>query len=98
MANCIRIDFYTTVIPESVDQNIIQQIEENHYKMLIFTSPSGIKNFLKISRVKQPEKLRIACIGETTARTAKENNIEPLVVAEEASAKGLVNSIINYYN
>jgi len=48
--------------------------------------------------VKQPEKLRIACIGETTARTAKENNIEPLVVAEEASAKGLVNSIINYYN
>ncbi|MFW5756365.1 MAG: uroporphyrinogen-III synthase [Tangfeifania sp.] len=97
IANCTRIDFYTTVIPESVDQNIIQQIKEDRYEMLIFTSPSGIKNFLKIAGTQHPEKLRVACIGETTAHTAGENNIEPLVVAEEASAKGLFDSIINYY-
>lgn len=98
IANCTRIDFYTTIIPESVDPNILKRIEEDRYEMLIFTSPSGIKNFLKISGVKQPEKLRIACIGETTAGTANENGIDPLVIAEDASAKGLTNSIINYYN
>ena len=98
IANCTRIDFYTTVIPESIDPNILKRIEEDRYEMLIFTSPSGIKNFLKISGVKQPEKLRIACIGETTAGTANENGIDPLVIAEDASAKGLTNSIINYYN
>ncbi|MFW5773659.1 MAG: uroporphyrinogen-III synthase [Tangfeifania sp.] len=97
-ANCTRIDFYTTNIPDSVDQNILQQIAEDRYEMLIFTSPSGIKNFLKITRTTNVETLRVACIGETTARTAKENGIEPLAIAEEASAKGLVDSIINYYN
>jgi uroporphyrinogen-III synthase len=97
-ADCTRIDFYTTVIPETVDRNIMQQIEEDRYEMLIFTSPSGIKNFLKITRTKHLNKLRVACIGETTARTARENKIEPLVVAEDASAKGLIDSIINYYN
>lgn len=97
-ANCTRIDFYTTVIPDSIDQNIMQQIKEDRYEMLIFTSPSGIKNFLKINGNKHAATLRVACIGETTAHTAKENGIEPLVIAEEASAKGLVDSIINYYN
>ena len=97
-AKCTRIDFYTTVIPETVDLNILKRIKEDQYEMLIFTSPSGIKNFLKISSVKHQKNLRIACIGDTTARTAKDNNIEPLVIAEEASAKGLINSIINYYN
>jgi len=98
IANCTRINFYTTVIPESVDPNILIRIEEDQYEMLIFTSPSGIKNFLKISGVKHQKNLRIACIGDTTARTAKDNNIEPLVVAEKASTKGLLDSIINYYN
>jgi uroporphyrinogen-III synthase len=97
IATCTRIDFYTTVLPDTVDQNIMNQIKEDRYEMLIFTSPSGIKNFLKISGLQTPEKLRVACIGEITARTAKENNIGPLVVAEKATAKGLVDSIMNYY-
>ena len=98
IANCTRIDFYTTVIPEKVDPNILKRIEEDRYEMLIFTSPSGIKNFLKISGTQQPEKLRVACIGEITARTAIENNIKPFVVAEKATANGLADAIINYYN
>ena len=98
IANCTRIDFYTTILPDTVNQNIMNRIKEDRYEMLIFTSPSGIKNFLKISSTQHPEKLRVACIGEITARTARENNIGPLVVAEKASAKGLVDSIMNYYN
>lgn len=97
IANCTRIDFYTTILPDTVDQNIMNQIKADRYEMLIFTSPSGIKNFLKISGLQTPEKLRVACIGEITARTARKNNIGPLVIAEKATAKGLVNSIINYY-
>jgi uroporphyrinogen-III synthase len=98
IANCTRIDFYTTVIPDSVNPNILNRIEEVRYEMLIFTSPSGIKNFLKITHAKHLNKLRVACIGDTTARIARENKIEPLVVAEKASAKGLVDAIINYFN
>lgn len=98
IANCTRIDIYTTIIPEAVDPNILKRIEENRYEMLIFTSPSGIKNFLKSTQNKHVKNLCVACIGDTTAHTAKENEIEPLVVAEEASAKGLVDSIINFYN
>lgn len=97
-AECTRINFYTTTIPEKVDSDILKRIEEDHYEMLIFTSPSGIRNFLKITRTKQLNKLRVACIGDTTARTARDNKIEPLVVAQKASVKGLIDSIINYYN
>jgi uroporphyrinogen-III synthase len=97
-AKCTRINFYTTVIPEKVDPIILKQIEEDRYEMLIFTSPSGIKNFLKIAAARYPEKLRVACIGEITARTARENKIEPLVIADKATTTGLLDSIIKYYN
>lgn len=97
-ADCTRINFYTTMIPNKVDADILKRIEEDRYEMLIFTSPSGIENFLEITRTKQLNKLRVACIGDTTARTARNNKIEPLVVAEKASAQGLIDSIINYYN
>ena len=65
--------------------------------MLIFTSPSGVKNFLKLVAKIQPEKIRMACIGETTSKTALENNIIPKVVAKNSSAAGLFESILNCY-
>ena len=96
-ASCVRIDVYETIAPETADENIVQRIRDDRYEMIIFTSPSGIQNFMKPARGIHPENLRIACIGEVTAGAAKEAGINPMVVAKDASAKGIVESITNYY-
>ena len=95
--NCTRINVYQTTTPESVDEKVLQRIENNQYEMLLFTSPSGIENFIKLTNKFKPEKIRIACIGDTTSKTALENNFKPKVVAQDSTASGLFESILNYY-
>jgi len=97
VALCTRINLYQTESPESLDEKVMQLILDDNYEMLIFTSPSGVKNFLKLAGKIQPEKIRMACIGDTTSKTASENNIIPRVVAENSSAAGLFESILNCY-
>lgn len=97
-ANGVRIDVYKTVAPDNPKKNILQLIQEGQYEMIIFTSPSGIENFMEHSKNINSEKLRIACIGEITSRAAAKAGINPLVIAENPSAKGIVNSIIKFYN
>lgn len=92
-----RINLYDTQTAEKADETIRQQILANQYEMLLFTSPSGISGFQKLFPENLNEKIRVACIGETTSGAAAKYNIKPLVVAENSSAKGLFESIIQYY-
>ncbi|MBK6281334.1 MAG: uroporphyrinogen-III synthase [Draconibacterium sp.] len=80
----------------NIARNLIQD-QLNDYEMLLFTSPSGIRNFMKLAGDIQPEKIRMACIGETTAKAAIENHISPVVVANKSTVAGLFESVLNYY-
>ena len=97
VANCTRIDVYQTVMPEEVDSNILKLITDDDYEMMIFTSPSGIQNFVKLAKNIRPEKLRLACIGTVTAKAAENLGIHPVVVADTPSEEGIFNSIVHYY-
>ena len=97
IALCTRINIYKTEFPETRNEKVMQLILNDNYEMIIFTSPSGVKNFLKLAGKIQPEKIRMACIGDTTSKTAFENNIIPRVVAKNSTASGLFDSILNYY-
>lgn len=96
-ADCTRINFYETVDAETPDNEIMKLISENKYEMLLFTSPSGINNFLKMTGNIQPEKIKAACIGVTTSNAALKNNITPLVVAKNSTSQGLFESVTDYY-
>ena len=96
-ANCTRLNIYETKSPDSLEDKAIQLLLSDKYEMLLFTSPSGVKNFMKLSGNIQPEKLRIACIGETTSKAAIENNISPVVVAKNSTVADLFESVLNYY-
>ncbi len=96
-ATCTRLNLYETKSPESLDKKTMQLILSDKYEMLLFTSPSGVKNFLKLAGDIQPEKIRMACIGETTSKAATENNISPIVVAKNSTVVGLFESVLNYY-
>jgi uroporphyrinogen-III synthase len=97
VARCFRINVYETVMPGSVDEIIFQHIREDRYDMIIFTSPSGIYNFLKLKGSINDKTLRVACIGETTFAAARKKGITPLVVASKPTARGIFESIISYY-
>ncbi len=96
-ATCTRLDLYETETPESLDNNTMQLILSDKYEMLLFTSPSCVRNFMKLAGDIQPEKIRMACIGETTAKAAIENHISPVVVANKSTVAGLFESVLNYY-
>lgn len=96
-ADCTRINIYETVNPETVDKEALEIIRNNKYEMIIFTSPSGIHNFIKISGDIHNKNIRAACIGETTASAAKESGFNLQVVAQNASAQGIIEPIINFY-
>jgi uroporphyrinogen-III synthase len=97
LADCTRINIYRTEMPQSVDKNIAQRIENGSYDMIIFTSPSGVQNFLKLLPELNIQNIRMACIGETTASAAREKGFYPLAVAQNSAAAGIVESILNYY-
>jgi len=98
VANCTRMDVYETLSPKDINEELIDLIRQNHYEMLIFTSPSTIQNFMKLNTNVPAEKIRCACIGEITANEAKKQGISNFVIAEDASAKGIVQSIIQSYS
>ncbi len=97
IAVCTRLNLYETVAPKTLDEKMKRLILTDQYEMLLFTSPSGIQNFLNLAGEIQTQKIRIACIGETTSKAATDNKILPLVVAKESTVTGLFESVLNYY-
>jgi len=97
-AECTRVNVYETVSSGSPDSKMIQLIQNLAYEMLIFTSPSAVQSFIRQIPGIPAENVRMACIGEITAREARKQGFRPLVVAEDASARGIVDSIIQFYS
>ena len=96
-ADCVRINIYQTVFPDHFDNDVLKRIQDGRYDMMIFTSPSGIRNLLTLVPSIQKNTVRMACIGEVTRREAMKQGFLPLATAAKSSAAGLVESIINYY-
>lgn len=97
-AICTRILFYETLLPETVDSNVLQLITEDKYDMIVLTSPSSCTNLLQlISGKSDPSKLRLVCIGQTTSSEVIRNGIEPLITAGTANSQGIYSAIINYF-
>jgi len=96
-AQCSRINVYHTLLPENIELKMISRIHDGRYDMIIFTSPSGIENFLKVYPEGKNKNIPMACIGSVTAEAATDNGFLPLIVAEKSTAAGIAGSIINYY-
>lgn len=97
-AICTRILFYETLLPETVDTNVLQLIMEDKYDMIVLTSPSSCTNLLQlISGKSDPSSLRLVCIGQTTSSEVIRNGIEPLITAGTANSQGIYSAIVNYF-
>ncbi|NBC81872.1 MAG: hypothetical protein GVY19_00680 [Bacteroidetes bacterium] len=89
---------YNTVKPEAVDQTILDQVMNDQYDLIIFTSPSGFDNLKNlIDDESVTNKLRIASIGHTTTTAIEQQGVIPVVTARMSDAKGIADSICEYY-
>jgi len=97
-AECTRILFYETVLPEVIDNEALQLILNDQYDMIVLTSPSSCNNLLHLISGKiDPTKLRLVCIGQTTSAEVIRNGLEPLITAGTANSQGIFTAILNYF-
>jgi len=94
-----RLNVYNTIHPQNINTKALENISEDNYAMILFTSPSAVNHFFEIYKPSVPEKkLRIASIGKTTANAVENIGWTNNVIASEQSYAGLAQEIIKYYN
>jgi len=97
-AECVRILFYETVMPDLISSEVLDKIVKDTYDMIVLTSPSGCDNLIKVLAGKTDiSKLRLVCIGQTTTAEVIRNGIEPLITASTANSQGIFTAILNYF-
>jgi uroporphyrinogen III methyltransferase/synthase len=91
---------YETVLDRGDETEIRGRIQEGTVDAVTFTSSSTVKNFVTALGPEPPSlaNVAIACIGPTTAQTARELfQREPDILAEEFTIDGLVEALLRYY-
>lgn len=91
---------YQTVTGETNGSDIAEQLKNSEIEMVTFTSSSTVTNLLKLlgsDGAGLIAKAKVACIGPITANTCLENGIEPDIIAEEFTIRGLVKAIEKAY-
>ena len=94
--SCIvhRINIYKTIELEYTSNDIIDRMRDDRYQMILFTSPSGFRNFNRIMLANNiRSNIRAACIGKTTEMELLKNNCSPLVVSPKSDAESFANEI-----
>ena len=89
---------YKTVLPEKSEIGKIKALlQTGAVDCIAFASPSSFVNFAQILKTEDLPKLlepiQLACIGETTAQTVRENGFAARIVAREPSAQAFAAAI-----
>jgi uroporphyrinogen-III synthase len=98
IARVTRIDVYKTIRAQQVDFDKLDTITSDKYDLILFTSPSGVDNFVvTMGKENIHPKLRIASIGKVTTQAAEKHGLKCLITAEISTYEGLSEEIVNYY-
>ncbi|MCE5286359.1 MAG: uroporphyrinogen-III C-methyltransferase [Pelosinus sp.] len=87
---------YQTVVADIDGQALVSQLKSGQIDLVTFTSSSTVTNLLKLLGEGGAElinQVKVACIGPITATTCHQHGIEPTVIADEYTIKGLVQAI-----
>jgi Uroporphyrinogen-III synthase len=93
-----RLDVYKTVRSRHIDHSRIDMIVDGKYDLILFTSPSGVENFV-VTMGKENIKpdLRIASIGKVTTQAVENQGLKALITSEVSTYEGLMEEIVKYY-
>ncbi|MFA6923277.1 MAG: uroporphyrinogen-III synthase [Bacteroidales bacterium] len=98
IADITRIDVYRTIETKIYSKKIIGKIKSDNYDIIIFTSPSGFNNFIRIMKENNCVKnFKIACIGKTTEKEILKHGYKPLIVPSKPDGLSLALEIEKYF-
>jgi len=98
IARVDRLDVYQTIGIADYDKTLMQNIRDDRYGLLVFSSPSAFQNFYKFYQIKKSKApLRIVSIGEITTQAIQDITEAQIYTAREAGVEGLKNEIIHYF-
>lgn len=94
-----RINVYKTSQEKVISSEIIERIKLDNYHIILFTSPSGFKNFSKIMNENRVTgSFKTACIGTTTEKAMLKNNCQPLFVSPKSNGESFVQELERFFN
>jgi uroporphyrinogen-III synthase len=91
-----RVAVYRTVMGGDGGVDLPALLARDEIDAVTFASPSAVQGFLQRMGSPRPPPV-IACIGETTAQTARDAGFTVAVVPPSATIEHLVNSLENYF-
>lgn len=94
---CKRIEVYSTRKVNNLNDKIKARISSGDYEMILAFSPSAVESLVDAFSTPD-EKLKFACIGETTKSKCLELGYTPLATAETPSVEGILNAVTKYLN
>lgn len=98
VATVTRINVYKTIRSRHVDHSKIDTILNNQYDLILFTSPSGVENFVvTMGKENISPDLRIASIGMVTTQAIENQGLKALITSEVSTYEGLMEEIVKYY-
>lgn len=91
-----RIDVYQTFDMDYDTHPALDSMAKNEYDLILFTSPSGYRNFHRITEKLEINELKAASIGTTTEAEMRKLGAAPLLVSPQSDADSFVNEIEKY--
>lgn len=93
-----RINVYKTSAPKVISEDILEKIRKNNYHLIVFTSPSGFRNFIiTMNENRIVTDFRIACIGKTTEKEILKNNFKPLLVSSKSDGENFAKELETFF-
>ncbi|MEW6041213.1 MAG: uroporphyrinogen-III C-methyltransferase [Elusimicrobiota bacterium] len=93
---------YTTVMPSHTALNVLNDILNDKYDLISFSSSSTFENFIRLMGKRNfrriGKNLKAASIGPITSSLIRKAGIEPKVEAGEHTIAGLVQAIKSYFS
>lgn len=92
---------YHTVRNREIAPKLADLLKNDRLDVVTFTSSSTAHHFfdiLKRMNIREAiDRVKIACIGPVTARTVKDNGLEPDIIADEYTVPGLLAALEQYF-
>lgn len=89
---------YQTISPKQVDLDAIRNaLAAQEVDVVTFFSPSSVRNFIQMMGTKCLDTTAIAVIGPSTAKAATDLKLSVSIVAKQATAESLVETIKEYF-
>ena len=73
-----------------------QKISRKHYDGILFFSPSAVKSFFSLNKIK--DETGIFAIGKTTADAIQKNINRELIIAETPSEENIIEQVIAHFS